>query len=942
MTGRKRITPLLATLMALLVLLLPSPLLAMPITALPPQIAQGAVSAVPQAGETTVIYDLPTVTLRVEDGHDLDIAKRNGDPIVFGFNMHGFTPDPNPGYKITLHFKPEYVADELCLQPANPQSHRLRAPNGQEINFVGVPNQWTTLTLDLWPNQLQTAYSEFKVWPDTPPSGCWELTIDWTELELPFNIGQVEARATEDVEILPGTSKDPADPIPDTIWQADFDANGNLIPTADPGYPIADVIQPPPGQFQYGYQIDTWPGPVEWERIVKYKWWYEESSVSSDGFDQQPGWDNHFMVTLPDTVGKYTLKIILEIYNNDTWLHTEERTHTLYVLLKQPVDVDKTGSNLTGPSSIPTKKPRVSWLDVATTWASGENSEAGVLSALNTTIHVNPFNWTYPGDTIGLYELIEDRAGYGVCGNFRDAWQMLAGCLGIKTHEKLYKPDFMRMFLTGLGMALDDNDSANALNVVTIKHDRWMFSDHQVGLNDDKNYFYDPTFGGSGPFSDESDLEGNVYCKIIDKPDNDQDDFDPNGVNLCTLVSDPTTTILTWSTGGYTAGGGWGEYAYATGEDSDGDGILVYVDNCRMVSNPGQDDGDQDGWGDACDNCPNTPNPLQDDSDKDGLGNECDPFPYDAADDADGDGVSGDEDNCPDEANLDQEDADSDGVGDACDTCSLDPDKIEPGTCGCGNVDTDTDGDGTADCNDTCSLDPAKIEPGACGCGVVDTDTDGDGFADCIDICPLDPENDFDDDEVCGPVDNCPDTFNPDQADRDGDGTGDACELLPRLAKMEVFYQLSLLPPTGDKKTDDRIEKAIEHVEKSLADELWLDDSHLSEKGKKVFDEEEKAVKELMKIQQPDVSGAISSLVYDADEVLALVAIEEAVAAAQAAGCPLGSEDRKCKKVLGEIVKAQEEMVKAQKELDKGKPDKAIDHYKKAWEHAQKAMEKLS
>ena len=87
------------------------------------------------------------------------------------------------------------------------------------------------------------------------------------------------------------------------------------------------------------------------------------------------------------------------------------------------------------------------------------------------------------------------------------------------------------------------------------------------------------------------------------------------------------------------------------------------------------------------------------------------------------------------------------------------------------------------------------------------------------------------------------------------------------------------------------------------------------------------------------VSGAINSLLYDADEVLALLAIEEVVAAAEAAGCPLGSEDGECKKVLGEIVKAQEEMVKAQEELDKGKPDKAIDHYKKAWEHAEKAME---
>jgi hypothetical protein len=45
-------------------------------------------------------------------------------------------------------------------------------------------------------------------------------------------------------------------------------------------------------------------------------------------------------------------------------------------------------------------------------------------------------------------------------------------------------------------------------------------------------------------------------------------------------------------------------------------------------------------------------------------------------------------------------DADSDGVSDLCDDCPDDPDKIEPGTCGCGVPDTDTDSDGTPDCND--------------------------------------------------------------------------------------------------------------------------------------------------------------------------------------------------------------------------------------------------
>ena len=68
-----------------------------------------------------------------------------------------------------------------------------------------------------------------------------------------------------------------------------------------------------------------------------------------------------------------------------------------------------------------------------------------------------------------------------------------------------------------------------------------------------------------------------------------------------------------------------------------------------------------------------------------------------------------------------------------------DPDKINPGICGCGNPDADKDGDKTPDCNDKCASDPGKTEPGTCGCGNSDADKDGDRTPDCIDKCPRDP-----------------------------------------------------------------------------------------------------------------------------------------------------------------------------------------------------------
>jgi Zn-dependent metalloprotease len=273
-------------------------------------------------------------------------------------------------------------------------------------------------------------------------------------------------------------------------------------------------------------------------------------------------------------------------------------------------------------------------------------------------------------------------------------------------------------------------------------------------------------------------------------------------------------------------------------QDADGDAVGDTCDNCPNVVNPDQMNSDQDKFGDACDNCPLVANLSQKDNDKDGTGDACDD-----CSDTDGDG-SGDpgfpnnvcaQDNCPRVSNPDQANTDGDLFGDACDTCTdsdgdgfgdpgfpnntcpvdncpNDPNKTEPGfcgcgklekdvdfdgkidcvdecpddpykstpgKCGCGSADRDRDGDGTPDCQDVCDVDPNKTQPGSCGCGVADADTDKDGKRDCWDNCPAVAnanQADGDKDGVGDVCDDCPDLYNPDQADADADGVGDLCD----------------------------------------------------------------------------------------------------------------------------------------------------------------------
>jgi len=160
--------------------------------------------------------------------------------------------------------------------------------------------------------------------------------------------------------------------------------------------------------------------------------------------------------------------------------------------------------------------------------------------------------------------------------------------------------------------------------------------------------------------------------------------------------------------------------------------------------------------------------------------------------------------------------------------------------------------------------------------------------------------------------------------DRAVTATFDIAPATPRVLKQDAVASLQALLPTGDEQADRKIHRAIHEINETLEPQLWLDDSHLTAAGKRVFHEEKEAARALEHIRDPgvDVSSVLASLVA-ADHALARIAIDEAVAAG-------GDATR--------LARAETQMVKAAEQASMGHLAKAIGHYGKAWKMAQQSL----
>ncbi len=155
----------------------------------------------------------------------------------------------------------------------------------------------------------------------------------------------------------------------------------------------------------------------------------------------------------------------------------------------------------------------------------------------------------------------------------------------------------------------------------------------------------------------------------------------------------------------------------------------------------------------------------------------------------------------------------------------------------------------------------------------------------------------------------------------------------PATIKAQVITALDDLLPTGNKQDDRHIARAILRVEQSLTQSYWLSNYYLvAPDGKQVFDRDEQAIQELMKVVEAgNASAAAAQAAIDqllaAEGTLVDLALNLAVA-------NNGDADK--------INEALIEQANAEAAIANGDFAEAVANYREAWKNAGKAIQGMT
>jgi len=153
--------------------------------------------------------------------------------------------------------------------------------------------------------------------------------------------------------------------------------------------------------------------------------------------------------------------------------------------------------------------------------------------------------------------------------------------------------------------------------------------------------------------------------------------------------------------------------------------------------------------------------------------------------------------------------------------------------------------------------------------------------------------------------------------------------------KIDKIDELeNLIDEATETKTVEEIEEAVKDLRKSTESEKWKDDGNslVENEGKKVFKEQEKGVKHIMKVLKDDKES--QDFLFELETImLAFVDIDEQLAENEfVKATESKNPDKK------ELDKAGKEFEKVGKEKGKNHYDRAIKHLSHAWDKSVKAQ----
>ncbi|MBN2592068.1 MAG: hypothetical protein JXA81_01070 [Sedimentisphaerales bacterium] len=281
--------------------------------------------------------------------------------------------------------------------------------------------------------------------------------------------------------------------IHNPVWEGEFNPNtGDLI--SDVNKPIADDMNS--RTYKINVKLKSYPeGEPIFTPTVRYEYRQllfpiPEGSLPVTG---TLGPDGIIEIHTPQNINKYTLELVFNIYDGETFVSTQPVILLdLYVTLDQPK-----------PKGV---IPKVEWLEKAVIFGSGANSESTVKPRLVKGIHdgAEEQGWRYNGGIETSWEELVENANIneGNCASYAKMWLAFAKILGVDgTTLGIIDTDGLNHFgfvtIKNLEALGPGNQCGNAHPPDSNNNDRWWFGIHVVGIEAGlfMKHYYDPTFG---------------------------------------------------------------------------------------------------------------------------------------------------------------------------------------------------------------------------------------------------------------------------------------------------------------------------------------------------------------------------------------------------------------------------------------------------------------